>query len=64
MKEVATDSRGNTLFVEPNGVGGHRYWSDEIACGVLVWDTALVSPEMLRLALTAETGRSFTETDP
>ncbi len=50
MKEVAQDSRGNTLFVEDNEVGGKRYWSDEIGGGVLVWDTCLVSGEMLRLA--------------
>lgn len=54
MEEVSQDSRGNTLFVEDNGVGGKRYWSDEIGGGVLVWDTNLVSGEMLRLAWEAE----------
>lgn len=54
LKEAAQDSRGNTLFVEDNGVGGHRYWSDEIGGGVVVWDTSLVSEEMLRLAIDAE----------
>ena len=54
MREIAQDSRGNTLLVEDNEVGGHRYWSDEIGGGVVVWDTSLVSPEMLRLALKAE----------
>jgi hypothetical protein len=53
-REVGKDSRGNTLFVEDNEVGGKRYWSDEIGGGVVVWDTALVSPEMLRLALADE----------
>lgn len=54
MREIARDSRGNTLLVEDNEVGGRRYWSDEIGGGVMVWDTSLVSPEMLRLALRHE----------
>lgn len=54
MKEIARDSRGNCLFVVPNQVGGRTYWSDEIGGGVMVWDTALVSEEMVRLALEAE----------
>lgn len=54
LKEVCQDSRGNTLFVEDNEVGGRRYWSDEIGCGVVVWDTSLVSSEMVKLALAAE----------
>ena len=54
MKEVTQDSRGNTLFVEDNEVGGKRYWSDEIGGGVMVWDTCLVSVEMLKLAIEAE----------
>lgn len=53
MREIATDSRGNTLFVQETGQG-RCYWSDEIGGGVQVWHTALVSPEMLRLALDAE----------
>jgi hypothetical protein len=51
LKEVGRDSRGNTLYVEGNGVGGKRYWSDEVGGGVMVWDTSLVSAEMMRLAL-------------
>lgn len=54
MKEIGQDSRGNTLFVEDNEVGGRRYWSDEIGGGVCVWDTCLVSTEMLKLALQKE----------
>ena len=57
LSEVRQDSRGNTLFVEPNEVGGHRYWSDESGVGVVVWDTSLVSAEMLKLALEAEAKR-------
>lgn len=54
MKEVCRDSRGNTLFVEDDEVGGKRYWLDEIGGGVQVWPTSLVSPEMMQLALQAE----------
>lgn len=60
MEEVAQSSRGYTLFREPNGVGGHRYWSDEIGGGVCVWDTSLVSEELLRMALDAENNRKGT----
>ena len=54
MREVKPDSRGNWLLVEDNEVGGHRYWSDEVGGGVVVWDTSLVSPEMLSLAIEEE----------
>jgi hypothetical protein len=57
MIEITRDSRGNTLFREENEVGGHRYWSDEIGGGVVVWDTSLVSEEMLKLALIEEAKR-------
>ncbi len=57
MEEVTQDSRGHTLFVIDNKVGGKRYWSDEIGGGVLVWDTSLVSTEMLQLALKQESGK-------
>lgn len=53
MKRVAQDSRGNTLFVEQTEQGA-CYWSDEIGGGVMVWHTALVSAELLRLALAVE----------
>lgn len=54
MKEVAQDSRGNVLYVEDNAAGGRTYWSDEIGGGVIVWDTCLVSKEMLELAIKME----------
>ncbi len=53
LKELARDSRGYRLYVETTELG-RRYWSDEIGGGVMVWDTALVSLEMLRLALHEE----------
>lgn len=61
LKQIAEDSRGNFLYVEPNEVGGHRYWSDEIGSGVCVWDTSLVSVEMMNLALKKELERSMIE---
>ena len=54
LTAVAADSRGNTLFVVSNEVGGRTYWSDEIGGGVVVWDTSLVSAEMVALALKIE----------
>ena len=54
MEEIGQDSRGHRLYRDVSEVGSNRYWSDEIGGGVLVWDTALVSPEMMRLALAKE----------
>lgn len=54
MEKIAEDSRGNALFVEINEIGGRRYWSDEISCGVVVYDTALVNIEMLEMAIAYE----------
>ncbi len=61
MKIIAEDSRGNHLYIEPNKVGGHRYWSDDIGGGVVIWDTALASIEMLELALVHEKQRQKKE---
>lgn len=61
LVELREDSRGNRLYVEENEVGGHRYWSDEIGGGVVVWDTSLVSREMLLLALEVEEKREKEE---
>lgn len=49
-----TTKEGYSLFRDPNTVGGHRWWSDEIGGGVIVWDTSLVSPETLRAVLDIE----------
>lgn len=63
MKDVIVrDSRGNTLMVEENSVGGRRYWSDEIGGGIVIWDTSLVSAEMLKLAIEAEEREQMRET--
>lgn len=61
MKELGQSSRGYTLFVEDNEVGGRRYWSDEVGGGVMVWDTSLVCPEMILLALAAEEAAATAE---
>ncbi len=45
---------GCTLYKESNGVGGHRYWSDEIGGGVCIWDTSLVDSSTLLAAIVEE----------
>lgn len=45
---------GCTLYRESNGVGGHRYWSDEVGGGVMLWDTCLVDPSTLLAAIVEE----------
>lgn len=45
---------GCTLYWAPNGVGGRTFTSDEIGCGVLVWDTSVVEEETLLTAMFAE----------
>lgn len=52
---------GSGLYRESNGVGGHRYWSDEVGGGVCVWDTCLVGSDTLLAALTEEARRSRAE---
>lgn len=42
---------GTSLYIKENQVGGETYYSDEIGCGVIVWDTSLVSEKTLRAAL-------------
>ncbi len=58
LEQIAGDARGNRLYVEMNGVGGHRYWSDDIGGGVVIWDTNLASIEMLELAIAHEKKRA------
>ena len=42
------------IYREPNGVGGHRYWSDAIGGRVAIWDTCLASREELEIAMQVE----------
>jgi hypothetical protein len=54
MEEVGQTSRGYRIYREPNGAGGHRYWSDAIGGGVIVWDTCLASREEIETAFRIE----------
>lgn len=54
MKEVCLLPNGYMLYCEDNEVGGHRYWSDEIGGGVVIWDTALVDMSTLLAAMVEE----------
>jgi hypothetical protein len=54
MEIVGHLPNGCTLYREPNGVGGHRYWSDEIGGGAVVWDTCLVGRDTLLAAIVEE----------
>lgn len=45
---------GSQLHWEPNGVGGRRYTSDEVGCGLLIWDTSLIGSGSLLIALAVE----------
>lgn len=49
---LATDfPDGTSLYVQNNEAGGYTYYSDEIGCGVMVWDTALVSEKTILAAI-------------
>ncbi len=52
---------GCTLYREENGVGGHRYWSDEVGGGVMLWDTSLVDTSTLLAAIVEEQRRKKEE---
>jgi hypothetical protein len=52
---------GATLYRETNGVGGHRYWSDEVGGGVCVWDTCLVDVSTILAAVVEEQRREHIE---
>ena len=54
MELISTDKRGNSIYREPNKAGGHRYWSDSIGGGVLIWDTCLATIEELMTAIEYE----------
>jgi hypothetical protein len=49
----------DSLYRQPNDVGGYQYWSDEIGGGVLVWDTCLVDDRTLRETLRIEEQHGF-----
>ena len=43
-----------TLYWKRNEVGGRMYYSDEIPCGVIVWDTCCVQDSTLLAAIVKE----------
>lgn len=55
---------GATLYREENGVGGHRYWSDEVGGGVCIWDTCLTDKSTLLAAIVEEQRREREEFIP
>lgn len=57
LEALGLMSNGYVLYREPNGVGGHRYFSEEVGGGVVIWDTCLVSKESLLAAIEAEEKR-------
>ena len=52
---------GCTLYWEENAAGGRTYYSDEIGCGVTVWDTSLIDPSTLTAAIHQENILEFQE---
>lgn len=54
MTEVCMLPSGYTLFVKDNEAGGRTYYSDEVGCGVIVWDTVLVNEDTLLAAILEE----------
>ena len=54
MREIGLLPNGCMLFVEDNKAGGRTYFSDEISCGVMVWDTCLVDEVTLLAAIVEE----------
>lgn len=54
LVEVGETSRGYRIYREPNEAGGHRYWSDAIGGGAVIYDTSIASREELELALRIE----------
>jgi len=59
MEDICTLPNGCHLFREPNGVGGYRYYTDEI--GALVWDTCIVNECDLLAAILEEKRRTYLE---
>lgn len=54
FEDVLTLPSGFKVYREPGLAGGYRYWSDEVAGGVMVWDTSLVGADTLGACVVAE----------
>jgi hypothetical protein len=61
LTKVGQTSRGYNIYCEPNGCGGHRYVSDSIGSGVVIYDTCLASREEVELCLKLEADRAHQE---
>lgn len=61
LEEVCELPMGYTLYRQPNGVGGHTYYSDEVGGGVAVWDTCLVNEDTRLIAIAEERKRAVAE---
>ena len=46
---------GFSIYRKPNSVGGHEYWSDETAPGVMIWDTSITYETSFLCAALVET---------
>lgn len=57
LEHVTNTPHGYGIYREPNGAGGHRYWSDAIGGGVMVWDTCLASEDELLTCMVEERRR-------
>ena len=56
LEEVATTTRGYTIYRDPNGAGGYRYWSDAIGGGAVVYDSCITSLDEMAEVLRIEYG--------
>ena len=54
LKLLCTLPNGCGLFIEENGVGGHRYYTDECGIATIVWDTSIVDEATLLTAIVEE----------
>lgn len=61
LEEVCTLPGGYMLYRQRNEVGGYAYWTDQIGGGVMVWDTSIVDPNTLLIAMSEEIRRSDEE---
>ncbi len=55
LEEVGQTERGYTIWRQKvEAHSGHRYWSDSIGGGVVLWDTAIASIEELEFCIAHE----------
>lgn len=54
MDVIAQLKNGYFIYRESNEAGGHRYWTDSIGGGAVIWDTSIASVEELMVAIAYE----------